>query len=341
MAARWDFPRNIASTRILTNVGLKHGLTIAQCLEGARLSAEQLDDPERQVEAGQELQVIRNLLKHLGQNLPLAYEAGQQYRPTTFGIWGFAMLSSRTVREAIDVAVKYLRLTCIYCALVTEEGDRESSIIALDDDLPDDVRDFLVERDGMIMMNLQRAVLPIRIPLIAVELKRTRPPYGKIYDDFFGVNLSYGQTQNQIVASSTLADFKLPQGNSSLFKMCEQECQKLLASLTKATDFATRIRDRLVVSTLSMPTMESMAAAFNITARTLRRRLADESTDYDSIVTEVRRNLAEELLRTTNFNVDEIAERLGYSDTSSFIRAFKRWHETTPKQFRASFNTSR
>ena len=68
--------------------------------------------------------------------------------------------------------------------------------------------------------------------------------------------------------------------------------------------------------------------------RTLRRRLADAGTGYQALLDEVRQALAEEMLDTGVLSVEDVAQRLGYAEASSFIHAFKRWRGMTPSQYR-------
>jgi AraC-like DNA-binding protein len=334
MTSRWDFPRNVSSIRILAGLGVDYGLSMSQCLENTGVEAGQLGMPDVLVEAGQELQVIRNLMRHLGKDLPLGLEAGGRYHPTTFGIWGFAILSSPTVRDAVGVGLRYLRLSSVFCTPRIEETASEAQFVADGDDLPEDVRDFLIERDAAIVLSLQRDVLPIRLPLTRLEMKRDAPPYAKQIESLFGVTPRFNQVRNRIGMSSALVNLKLPQGDFSALRLYESECQKLLTRRSLRAGLSGKVRNQLMLSIRRMPTMEALASTLGINVRTLRRRLAAEGTDFETLVEEVRRTLAEELLKTTDLSVEEIAERLGYSEPSCFTRAFKRWNELAPRQYR-------
>ena len=75
-------------------------------------------------------------------------------------------------------------------------------------------------------------------------------------------------------------------------------------------------------------------AALAMSQRTLRRRLAETGTGFQALLDEVRQALAEEMLDTGVLSVEDVAQRLGYAEASSFIHAFKRWHGETPAQYR-------
>jgi len=83
----------------------------------------------------------------------------------------------------------------------------------------------------------------------------------------------------------------------------------------------------------SCPSLELLAADMSMSAQTLRRRLKVEGTSYPLIKDQIRRDLAIELLLTSNKNVNEISDALGFSEPRSFTRAFKQWTGTTPSQY--------
>lgn len=87
--------------------------------------------------------------------------------------------------------------------------------------------------------------------------------------------------------------------------------------------------------------IESCAKTLGISSRTLQLRLSEERVSYSSILDHQRQVCAENLLRTTDLVVSEIADRLGYSERTSFGRAFKRWIGLSPQQFRAKVRGGR
>ena len=82
------------------------------------------------------------------------------------------------------------------------------------------------------------------------------------------------------------------------------------------------------------PDMGEVASDLYMTTRTLRRRLLDEGTSFAELRDEVRQTLAEELLSGPGLSVEQIAERLGYAEATSFVNAFKRWRGRTPHNYR-------
>ena len=79
--------------------------------------------------------------------------------------------------------------------------------------------------------------------------------------------------------------------------------------------------------------MTDVAAGIGLSTRTLRRRLAAEGASYQGVLDEVRESLAERMLATGRLTVEDVAQRLGYAEASSFIHAFRRWKGTTPAAY--------
>jgi AraC-like DNA-binding protein len=334
MAASWDFPRNIASVCILTELGARYGVGVAECLANSGIRREMLEAPTAEIEAGQELRVARNLLEIVGYDMPLGLEAGERYHPTTWGIWGFAVLSSPTVRAAVEVGLRYLRLTSVFCAIDMEEADGEVSLVADDSQLPKDLRQFLLQRDAATLASLKRDMLPVPLRWSRLELQAPEPRYERRIREMFGVMPRYEQKRNSISADAAVLELSLPQGFLPTLKFCEAQCRSLLERRRQRHGVARQIRQRLQDNPREMPTMRRMATALDMPLRTLRRRLAVDGTDYESLVEEVRSTLAAELLTTTRLPVSAIADRLGYSEPSCFVRAFTRWKSMPPGRYR-------
>lgn len=83
-------------------------------------------------------------------------------------------------------------------------------------------------------------------------------------------------------------------------------------------------------SYLKMVTLEDIACNFNISPRTLQRKLKSEAINFQTLADDVRKNLALMYLKDESFQIKEISWMLGYNEVSAFVRAFKRWTGTTP-----------
>ena len=121
----WDFVRDPSSIRLLVNYGEQHGVSAATLLRRTGLHKEQLQDPNVEVQATQELLVIANLIKALKNPPLLGLDVGLQYGFTTYGIWGYGLISSATVGDALSLALRFMPLTYAFTQISTTHLDEQ------------------------------------------------------------------------------------------------------------------------------------------------------------------------------------------------------------------------
>ena len=83
------------------------------------------------------------------------------------------------------------------------------------------------------------------------------------------------------------------------------------------------------------PDMRAIAKQLAVSERTLQRRLAEEGTRFQDVLTEARRELAREYLANAQLEMSDVAFLLGFDDQNSFYRAFRQWEGETPARWRA------
>lgn len=330
----WPMRRSGISAQLLTQFGLDHGLSVERCLAGTGLSLQQLAEPGSEIDAAQELLLIGNLVAALGVQPGIGLKAGQRYHLSTYGIWGFAMLSSPTFRSAASLGLRYLDLTYAFYGMRLEEHGDEVHLVFEDRGIPAELRAFILERDSAGMLRIQRDLLGQHLPLSRVDLCLPRPADCSWYTDSYGIEPRFAQADNRFVLRQELLDQPLPGANPQVAHHCEEQCHALLTKRRERSGLAGQIRARLLSSPGRLPDMEEIAQQLNLSSRTLRRRLLDEGSSFRLLLEEVRQTLAEELLAIGGLTLEEIAERLGYAEVSNFIHAFKRWKGLPPHQYR-------
>lgn len=325
--------RAAASVQLLVQIGAEHGLGAAQCLADTQIDAAHLFDADSQVTAAQEMQVMRNLQRQLPEVSGLGLQAGLRLRLSTHGILGYALLSSATLREALAMMLRYLDLAYAYCDVRIEEQPPEAHILIDDTAAPADVRQFVLERTVGGAHALTHEMLGRNFPVRRLQFRFARPEHAGRYAQLVGVTPQFEAGRNLIVVDSALLDQALPQANALTQRLCEEQCRLLLNQRRRRSGLAEAVRNQLLRTPEQMPEIEAIAAVLNLSDRTLRRRLVAEGTSYRDLADEVRCTLAEGWLGA-RLTVEEVASRLGFSEASSFIRAFKRWTGRTPGRLR-------
>jgi AraC-like DNA-binding protein len=144
----------------------------------------------------------------------------------------------------------------------------------------------------------------------------------------------FGAPRTQILFVPSWRRLEMPYGNPLLEETHERQCRELLAGIAVRSSEVERVVEVLVRCHGRWPTIDEICAKLGLSTRTLRRRLDERGTSYSSLVEEVHRKQAEELLCQTALSVEQIADSLGYAETASFTHAFKRWTGRPPSRFR-------
>ena len=339
----WDFRRGMATVRVLCQLGQDHGLPLADVLRHTGLSQAQTEDPRGQIDAQQEIQLIRNLVNLLPQHPTLGLEAGCRYHVTTYGLWGYAVMASPTLGMGISMASRMLNQTFSLTTNEVEQVGDQIMVTYHSDHLPAEVSQFIMDRDRAAVVTLQREILgrPLAYRAILMRRPEPAPEVVEAYTELFGVRPLFKQAQDRSLFAAALMHEPLPQADPHTAALCEQMCKRLVDERGARTGVAAQVRDRLMRTPGHIPDMEEISAEMGMTSRTLRRHLTAEGASFRALLEEVRSTLAEELMTRATLTHSEIAERLGYADVTTFIEAFRRWRGVPPSEFRKAQGVER
>ena len=330
----WDFRRGPAAARVLVALGVEHGLDETAALAATGLAPAALDDRATLVEAAQELAIARNLIVALGDPPGLGAAAGKRYTLGMLGVWGFALLSSPTVRDVLVLGTRYAALSFAFIRPRYDEDARRACVELDDGEIPSDVRAFFVERELAKLATLLPTVLGSPEGVV-FETRLDGARGGALRRALPGVQLRLGRPSHSVTMPAARLGESLPQSDRDAARSLEQQCRELLDRRRRAGPVAARVRGRLLARPADMPDMATVAREIAVDERTLRRRLREEGTTFRAIVDEVREMLATEFLTTAGLTIDETAARLGYHDAAGFSRAFTRWTGARPGALRA------
>ncbi|MGW6754094.1 AraC family transcriptional regulator [Streptomyces sp. NPDC055006] len=330
--ADWDFPRSPAGVLLLVEFAAEQGITAARLLAGSGIDTGVLGDPHATVQARQEIAVVRGLLRELGDRPGLGLDVGARFHLTTYGAWGYTLLSSATLRDAFCVGVEFAELTFAFCGIRMETAGGLYTLRFSADSLPPDVRRFLIERDCAASTVIRRELFggPEVGALRRMVLGFEAPDPGP-YERFFHAPVALGGATTELVSDADQLGKALPQANPLTARACADLCRRVLVERAREVGTTRRVRARLVGLHGADDGIERTANALAMTSRTLRRRLDSEGTSYRELVDEARFTVARDALRHGGVTTEELARHLGYAEPSSFVRAFRRWAGTTPQ----------
>lgn len=323
----------LAIVEVMLNFAQQRGLSAEHCLLGTGIEVDREDAEERLITREQELRLVENLVLAWPDAGVAGFELGLQYNMATFGAWGFAIRTSRTLKEAVRFALRYLPLSTAYCRVELDEREDPLALVFDGSEIPLITREFLVLRDMATALNLLRELSFSGSQVCGFELAFSGPAGFRSLVQKLGFSVRFNAGRNALFLAKADADKPLSTFDAHLTRILEDQC-RLQLGRRRTVGLTGEVRALLLGPMGLVASLEDVAEALAMSVRSLRRRLDQEGTSFRQLVETERKQLAEQLLANSQMTLDELAIHLGYSDTASFTRAFRRWHGQSPGQFR-------
>lgn len=330
--------RSATSLRLLCEAAKSYGVELEQCLAGTDINPDQLTDPEFQIFTWQEIHAIQNISRVADTTTGLGVSVGKDFNVHAFGIWGFAILTSPTIRSAIKTAIEFDKISFLLADAELIEDDSSAKIAFDISDLPSSTRSYVIERHSFIAMKFIKEILQEPdLQGFVIELTETDEEYAANLAKLMDVTVKSGMHQNALVFSPDLLDKTLPKSDPATLVFCLNQCKALAEKIQNVLPpISQQVRDELIKNIDREQHIEEIAQGFAMSERTLRRRLSDEGTNFRDIYTDCRMAIAYELLEQTGLNVETVSWRVGYAEPASFAHAFSKKFGISASELRKS-----
>ena len=309
------------------------GLDPRQLLAGSAIEKWELEDPFRIITTAQEIMVGRRLAQLAPAPL-IGLDLGQHHHLISKGKLGMAAMCCETALEALNLLFTYIDLAATYFQYdLTVAGGKGFVRLKELVDL-EEFRRYVFETEVVSLHTICAMILDDAQVFSELRIAYPAPDYATRYRDIFHCPVVFDAPEHLLLFEAAILDRPLKHANPLTKKVLEEECRQLCRRLNENTSLRDRIRHELLFADRYFPTLDQLANRINMTERTIRRRLAAEGTSYKDILAEIRRQKALAFIAAGDFSMEEIAEKLGYSDVVGFYHAFKTWTGTTPAAFR-------
>ncbi len=174
-----------------------------------------------------------------------------------------------------------------------------------------------------------------RIPILAIELRCAEPPFCDDYRVMFSENLQFDRPRTRMIIAGDCLDLPIRRNLQDLQRFLAEAPGNILVKYRDPDSLARRIRRKLLsMEAACWPDAEQLASELCMSASTLRRRLGEQGQTYQGLKDSVRRELAVSWLGEPDLGLVQVAERLGFADSSSFYKAFRKWFGCNPGHYR-------
>jgi AraC-like DNA-binding protein len=313
----------------------------AALLAAAGLCPRDLGDPAALVPLAAFEAALRHLLARSGDRA-IGLRLARAMDLRTQGFWGYALIASTTLRERLDVHLRYTQIRFPCQLSLAIEGDR-AVLTCVAHGVAPELAPTLFDWAFAVSCLQQRSHFGDDAQL---ELWLTYPeePHHAALRALVGGHVEFGARVNCLRFPARQLDQPLAGSDPHLGALARSQLdaqlarRALIASPPTRTDSAPvldEVRARLSARLASDPTIECVARDLGVSARTLRRRLGALGASFQDMLLELRRTRAIAFLLETDQAIDGVGAQLGYGDPANFRRAFRRWTGLAPSAFRA------
>ncbi len=313
-------------TRLLADAG-REGLDFVSLFREAGLDAALLEQPDAHVATPEFIRLLQLVMRRTEDEF-LGLGRGTKSKPGTFSMMAHAVINCPSLGKAIERSAQFYRIVDLPLELTLEEGSTESRLI-LRAASPE--HDNILEAIIFISLRFWSWLTGRNLEPIAIQLDFPEPPQAVEFRRAFRGPVTYSNARNAVVFPTAWLSLPLVQNPLSLSKFLKDSLAHIIVGNNQPIGLPEQIR--AIISKgygNTFPDFAQVCETLNMTPQTLRRRLKEENTSYQAIKDSIRQDAACYYLAKEELSIDEIALMMGFSEASSFHRAFKKWTGQTP-----------
>lgn len=302
-------------------------------LNRAGIDAELLNQPRARVSPDQYTRLAQTLWL-VSQDEHLGFGRSPR-RLGTFAMMCRLIIHAGTLGKALERGSQFYRLFGDEWSMSISR-DAHDARLSVHIPVDRDPEHFITESMLMIWHGLASWLIERRIPLERVQFAYPEPAHVQEYDAlFFSPIMRFDQARTEITFAADYLDLPIRQTEATLDEFLKTAPAQLLVKFKNSSSLTSRIREVLKAHIgEEMPTLNDVAARLYLSPQTLRRRLAAEGKSYQTVKDNLRRDAAIHLLLRPELTLEDVAQQVGFSETSTFHRAFKKWTGVTPGLYR-------
>jgi len=305
----------------------------ASVFAAAGLNIDVLADPDARVPALAVMNMLAGASESIGDS-SLGLHLAERADIASFDIHAYAMLSSPTFGAACERLCRYQRLIHDTTRVVLEV---EAPTATLRHVLPGALAIPRQSAEFVITSWLRVGRLATGVDWSPVEVRfaHAPPPDRGELERFYRAPIRFSSAENALVFPAALLDAPCVSADAGLLDVLDRHATDLLGRVVPRHALADRVRAALAEELHDgTPRAPAVARRLRMGVRTLHRGLTAEGAAFSEVLDQMRHELAVGHLAENHLAIGEVAFLLGFSELSSFYRAFKRWTGTTPAAHR-------
>jgi AraC-like DNA-binding protein len=309
-----------------------YGIDPAPLFREEGIDPEALFDAGARVDAGRFRRLEQKAVQLSG-DPRFGLRSVEYFRPAHLGALGFAWLASSSLRAAFERLSRYARVIQEKLTVTLAE-DAGHFYVCIDPHLPADGEAVREDRQLAALVKFCRTIAGPDFNPARVCFRQLQPRDTGYHYEFFRCPIEFGTAETMLVLDRADVDLRLTGSSDELAQLNEHIVVKYLAHKAKE-DIVNRVKAAIIDALANGAVSEtSVATGLHTTPRNLHRKLQKEQTSFKVLLTDVRRELARQYIQDRGKTLTEISYLLGFSEVSSFSRAYKGWTGHPPSEAR-------
>jgi AraC-like DNA-binding protein len=305
-------------------------------LDSYGLDAARLAEPRARLSIPRYMRLGHSAIQQCGEP-GLGLLMGRNSRLSMVGLAGVTAAQAPTVREAARALIRFEPLYASnYRGQSSLHEDARGAWLRFYSISPYNAYNRFVVDSVLASWVQQLSRLAQQIlPVEKVQIEFPTPEYAGQYAELFACPIEFASEHNQLRLNQLSLNLRNPEHCPSTWRHMLEICERELQQLTHTRNISERITQLLGPLLHGRePDLAEVASRLKLPTWTLRRKLAEEGTQFRSLLNDTRRDLAMAYIRDTELAFGEIAYLLGFASAEAFQRAFKRWNQQTPGEYR-------
>ena len=310
-------------------------ISFDEMLSKVSVKKDTLDDHEAKIDTNELTNIFRYCMEKTN-NKYLALELGQSIPYQSLGILGYLLVNTKTLKEMIEKFNYYQKLISGHLKFnFSEDLVSYKFTIYINENKYIPVPSFHAEVHLTAILNILSQILGERVIPKRAYFTQEKIEHRERYEEIFGENIYFEAEDNSIVFEKKDLNIQVSNSNISMLHYFEAQANTILQELKNDSWYSKVEKEILKHIGDRDITIEFVANNLNVSVRTLQNYLKNESKKFTEALTDVRKKLSNYYLKNSKLDDTTISFLLGYTEVSSFYRAYKKWHNVTPKQTKA------
>ena len=295
---------------------------------GSDWSEETLMELDKEVPFDDQMQLFRNALAMADAGLGL--RLGNQVHLAAHGPVGQAVSSAPDLHHALLTYGEFIAVRASIHSVEMNVSKGKCVLTIEIRQLPDDLLSYFAETIMATLTNCIDYFTGRSGSVTEITLAYPETGYADLYAEFFNVPVKFGADENTICFDKSLLKLSSPNPDATLHSQALALCNTLLEERESSAPFSAKVRGVMIRNPGRLWSLKEIADVLGMGNRTLIRRLNEEGVQFQQIKEDVLKQQALSYFTDRSVSVEAVAISLGFSETRSFRRAFKRWFGQTP-----------